>query len=319
MSRKYVSGVCIITAVLAGMTVAGEGPFKVVVENRNVSITNGDRPVLRYRYTDVPFKPYVDELRTPSGVNILRDAPHDHLHHHGLMFAVAVDGVNFWEEKKISGSQKHVRFTNVFLGSSQGRDSTSFTERIDWIDPANKGKVLLHEERTVGIGYQKGFDLTLSKWSSKFTLPEGKQSAELTGANYFGLGARFLQSMDPTAKFFNADGKTGVEGTNEVKSKWCAMTAMADGKPVTIAMFEPPNVKPRPITWFTMTEPFAYLAATPALDQKPMKIQNGETLTFTYVIGLWDGHVKPEEVAKFYKDWVCTAQTADLGEKVGKG
>ena len=318
MSRKHVLGVCIITAVLAGMAGAGEGPLKIVIDAKNVSITNGDRLVLRYRYADVPFKPYVDQLRTPSGVNILRDAPHDHLHHHGLMFAVAVDGVNFWEEKKVSGSQKHVRFTDVFLGSAQRLDSTSFTERIDWIDPANKGKVLLHEERTIGIGYQKGFDLTLSRWSSKFTLPEGKQSAELSGANYFGLGTRFLQSMDPTAKFFNADGKSGVEGTNAAKSKWCAMTATGDGKDVTFMMFGPPRPEPRPITWFTMTTPFAYLAATPALDQKPMKIQAGKPLTFTYIIGLWDGHVKSEEVAKFYKDWVCSAQTADWGVKVKK-
>ena len=317
MPSNQVCRVFIVVVLLSAVAGAGEGPLKVVVDNRNVSITNGDQLVLRYRYADVPFKPYVDELRTPNGVNILRDAPHDHLHHHGLMFAVTVDGVNFWEEKKVSGSQKHVPFTNVGVGRSMGLDYASFVERIDWINPA-KGKVLLHEDRNISVRYHKDLELTIVYWWSRLTLPEGKRSAEVTGANYFGLGARFLQSMDPTAKFFNADGKNGVDGTNAVESKWCAMTASVDGKDVTFVMFGPPRPEPRPITWFTMTTPFAYLAATPALDQKPMKIHAGEPLTFCYVIGLWDGHVKPEEVAKFYKDWVCTAQTADLDMKVRK-
>ena len=63
-----------------------------------VSVFDGDRPVLRYRYADVPMKPYVDQLFSPAGVQVLRDSPHDHKHHHALMFATAVDGVDFWSE-----------------------------------------------------------------------------------------------------------------------------------------------------------------------------------------------------------------------------
>ena len=33
-----------------------------------------------------------------TGENLLRDAPHDHLHHHALMYGIRVNGVNFWEE-----------------------------------------------------------------------------------------------------------------------------------------------------------------------------------------------------------------------------
>jgi hypothetical protein len=312
MSRKLVCGVLVVTAVQA--VVAAEGSFKVVVDSANVSIMDGDRSILRYRYADVPFKPYVDELRTPNGVQVLRDAPHDHLHHHGLMFAVAVDGVNFWEEKETSGRQKHIRFTDVGLGDALGQQYTSFTERIDWIEPA-KGEVLLHEARTISIGCQKGLAFTIANWSSKLTLPKGKQSAELTGSNYFGLGARFLQSMDPTAQFFTPEGKITVKGLHTTKSKWCAMTASEGNKDVTFTMFEAPNLKPRSVTWFTMAEPFAYLAATPALDQKPMTIKAGESVTFHYVIGLRDGHAKPEALADFYSSVVCAKQTA---EPIGK-
>ena len=40
----------------------------------------------------------VNQLFSPAGVEVLRDAPPDHLHHHGLMYGVTVNGVNYWEE-----------------------------------------------------------------------------------------------------------------------------------------------------------------------------------------------------------------------------
>ena len=92
---------------LIGTALAAESP-QVVVDANSITLQMGDRPVGRYRYSDVPFKPYLQELRTPSGINILRDSPFDHKHHHSLMFAVAVDGVNFWEEKDGSGREEHV-------------------------------------------------------------------------------------------------------------------------------------------------------------------------------------------------------------------
>jgi hypothetical protein len=309
MSLKHAFPVLATTAMLTAVVAADEVRLKVTVDSKHVAILNGDQPVLRYRYTDVPAKPYIDELRTPGGVNVLRDAPHDHLHHHGLMFATAVDDVNFWVEKQESGRQRHIRLANVGVGCSMSIDHAGFVERIAWVNPAGR-KALLHEERRIAIWQPVGFKPTILLWRSQFTLPKGKASAEVSGANYHGLGARFLQSMDPTARFFNADGKTGVDGTNEAKSKWCAMTAQADGKPVTVAMFDHKENKP-PITWFTMTDPFAYLAATPALNEQPIEVKTDQPLTFSYLIAVWDGHRKPEDVVKFYQRWKGLKQTAE--------
>jgi len=54
-----------------------------------------DRPLLVYVFATNQLKPYVRELDALSGVNVLRDAPADHLHHHGLMYAIRVNSVNF--------------------------------------------------------------------------------------------------------------------------------------------------------------------------------------------------------------------------------
>ena len=63
-------------------------PVSIATDDTVVSVRSDGRVLLRYCYRDVPFKPYVQEFFTPSGVNVLRDAPHDHLHHHALMFAI---------------------------------------------------------------------------------------------------------------------------------------------------------------------------------------------------------------------------------------
>ena len=55
---------------------------QIVVDANSLTVREGRADLLHYRHSDVPFKPYVKELFTPSGVNVLLDAPPDHLHHH---------------------------------------------------------------------------------------------------------------------------------------------------------------------------------------------------------------------------------------------
>jgi len=78
--------------------------------NAAVTVSLAGRPAAEYRFAETPYKPYVKQLYSPSGVHVLRDAPRDHLHHHALMFAVAVDGVDFWAETPVCGKQVHASF-----------------------------------------------------------------------------------------------------------------------------------------------------------------------------------------------------------------
>ena len=81
--------------------------LEITCDEELVSVNQGDRLLLEYRYDNVSHKPYVMQITSPSGTNVLRDAPFDHLHHHGLMFAWRVNGVNFWEEVAGSGREVH--------------------------------------------------------------------------------------------------------------------------------------------------------------------------------------------------------------------
>lgn len=290
-----------------------ENTIGVTADESIVSVHAGRRHLLRYRCKNVPFKPYVQQLFSPAGVNVLRDAPADHLHHHSLMFAVKVNGVNFWEERPASGRQAHrdlidVRTdvkTDVENDKRHDTREASFTELIDWMNPDSQ-RSLLKELRTIEVRQATDLGATLLTWQSKFELPAGKKSAMLTGAHYHGLGMRFVKSMDTGGRFTNAAGKPGTIFRDEerlVRATWCAYTANANGKTVTVAMFDHPQNPRHPATWFTMTKPFAYLSATLNLHKEPLKVASDKPLVLRYAVVLWDGRVETEQINRLYKRW----------------
>ena len=72
----------------------------------DVTLSVGGRVALAYRQTPNPNKVYVSRLYAPSGAQVLLDSPADHVHHHGLMLGLDVDGVSFWLDGKDRGTQR---------------------------------------------------------------------------------------------------------------------------------------------------------------------------------------------------------------------
>lgn len=293
--------------ILCGCAVQSVREIGMSNEDGMLVAKTGGGGILWYRYENVPFKPYVQRLLTPNGTNVLLDAPPDHLHHHALMFAVAVDGVNFWEEQNNPGRQKHKAFANyVEMGDTETPHVAGFDEQLEWINPA-KEELLLNELRMIRVYQDKAPGATVVTWRSKLESPPGKKSVTLSGSHYFGLGSRFVRSMDADGQFRNADNKPGeiFRGEEElVRSNWCAYTATADGKLVTVAMFGHPENPRHPATWFTMAKPFAYLSATLNLHEEPMKVDSEKPLVLCYGVALWDGRVSNEKIEQAYRWWL---------------
>ena len=290
---------------LSNTTLADE-PMRISMEADSVFVQQGQQNILCYRYEDVPFKPYVQQLCSPGGINILRDAPHDHLHHHALMYAVAVDGLNFWEEQTEPGRELHKCFDDMRVDVNDDKSQAGFTEQIDWINPRNR-ELLLKERRTIKVKSIEDIKATLLSWQSSLAVPPGKKSMTLTGSHYFGLGMRFLESMDKGGEFLNITGQAGdiVRGAERIaRADWCAYIAKADGKPVTIAMFGHPENIRHPTHWFTMTEPFAYLAATLNLYKEPLEVISDKPLLLRYAVVVWDGRIDKSKIDQVYKHWV---------------
>ena len=285
---------------------AGTGDLRIAQDNATVSIFDGDRLVLRYRYAGVPMKPYADQLFSPGGVQVLRDSPADHKHHHGLMFALAVDGVDFWGEVgKGFGKQEQRSLGDVKATVHDGASRAGFVQELEWVGAASD-KPLLIERREIAVLKAKGLGATLVEWHSVLEAPPGKKSITLTGHCYFGLGMRFVESMDG-GRFFNADDKPGrvVGGDRRLTStKWCAYSAKADGKSVTVAVFDHPANLRHPAETYTMTKPFAYLSATLNLSKEPLVVKAGRPLNLRYGVALWDDEADKATVEKLYQCWL---------------
>lgn len=291
-------------ALAAAAAAADQNPVGIAKGPGTITVLWAGQPLARYQSDPHPNKPYLESLFSPAGLNVLRDSPADHKHHHGLMFAVAVEGVDFWSETPTCGRQVDRDTAAVVRPGKDGPaapGSTAaaiLTQRLAWLSPG--GTPLLEETRTLEITRLAADPATLLVWQSRLAVPPGRPSSKLSGSAYFGLGMRFALSMDRGGQLLNAQGHTGQTQTNNVRAAWTAYTAAVDGKPVTVAMFDLAG-NPRPATWFTMEQPFAYLSATLGLHEKPLDIPAAEPLELRYGVAVWDGKVSPSAIDEVYK------------------
>lgn len=295
----FVLSFCLVSSIVLG---GNSGAPGISIEKDKLTLSCDGKTGLVYSYRSLPAKPYVKELRTPGGVNILRDAPYDHLHHHSLMFAVKVDDTNFWEERNEFGLQLHKSFRNVDVSSEGQNSSAVFTDIIDWTSFDGQ-KVILKENRNISLAQSDGANVLT--WQTVLKTSEGVEQVKIGGSHYFGLGMRFVKSMDNNGTFINAAGKEGEalrETHRLVLAKWCAYQSAVDGKPVTVAMFDHPK-NFRSVTWFTMLKPFSYLSATLRYHEKPFVLKAKEELNLKYGVVVWDGKQSKEVIEKAYQKW----------------
>ncbi len=298
----------IVCAVLIGLSVVSgtvmAEPLRAVVDANRISVTDGAAEILEYRYDDVPFKPYVSKLATPKGLNVLLDAPADHLHHHGLMFAMAVNDLNFWEETPTAGRQESGDLVTVSHNKDQSEPRVDFFTGVAWARVTSTSRITeLYESRSIRVYDVNEVRARVVTWQSELTNPRPRRRATLSGSHYFGLGMRFIRSMDG-GEFFNADGKEGTIFRGEerlARSDWCAYTATVDGKPVTVAMLGHAENLRHPTTWFTMARPFAYQSATLNLHEQPLILDARERLVLRYAIVAWDGKVGRDQIDRAYQ------------------
>jgi hypothetical protein len=225
------------------------------------------------------------------------------------MFALAVDGVDFWGETPGCGSQKS-RLIRPVRATTENEDSRAgLVEELNWVEP-KQGKTRLMERRMIEVApWTETRPVTLLTWRSRLSTPPGSDSAKLTGSHYFGLGMRFMESMDAGGRFFNAEQVPGevVRGTERLTAtRWCAYTAQVDGKQVTVALFDDRDNPRHPNKMFTMTEPFAYLSATLNLWKEPLEVKTGRPLELRYGVAVWDGAVEPSVIETLYQSWAST-------------
>lgn len=294
--------------VAGGAMIAGAAALSVRTgaEPDAWTIRHGDQPVLVYAFPRGQFKPCVRELAPLGGQNLLRDAPHDHLHHHALMFGIAVNGLNFWEEISGSGVQKPVASPPPRIGVSPGglpqatiRQTLHWRAPQDAFLPDSPKLALLIEQRTLVLTVNEATREVALHWQSAFEVGGKTNTITLTGSSYFGLGMRFLAELDPLARHFNAGGEPDVANNRQDVSPhaWAAVAFDRPVAPATIAVLDHPNNARSPATFFAMKTPFAYLSATQALHEQPLVYRAGDRFELNYLVTVY-----PEIKTKAFLD-----------------
>jgi len=254
------------------------------------------RKLLVYAFATNQFKPYVRELYTLRGENVLRDAPPDHLHHHGLMYAVFVNGVNFWEERGAPGIQKHVELPlHTARTDAKGIPLASFTEIIHWLAPTNmaspdsRDAALLIEQRTLTVAVDEKNQEVALRWDSRFQVGPNAGKVTLHGPNYNGLGLRLPESFNHVARFQNSANEpyTGRNSQNVLPARWTSVAGTMAGREVMLVMFGRQDNARGDGIYFTMLDPFAYLSVTQGLDKQPLEYSAGDKFALSYLLTVY--------------------------------
>jgi hypothetical protein len=252
-------------------------------------VSHQGQPLLRYVFNPRQAKPYVAEFSAPGGRNILRDAPSDHLHHHGLMYAIKVNGLNFWEEVSGNGVERVVETTASVAGGA-----ATLRQTIHWVAPQDAfladttPAALLVEQRTLTLTVDAATHEAALEWKAEFAVGKKTNEVALTGATYHGLGMRYIQEFDALANHSYAGRKPDLVNRQEVSpAKWAAVSFAAPDQPATIALVPHPANARGDGQFFSMRTPFAYLAATQGLDQEPLVYRSGDKFTVRYLVVLY--------------------------------
>ncbi len=290
----------VVIFICVSLTNVFAGNVNISMNNEFLSFFCGSRKIADYRYTQVPFKPYVKNFYTPSGLQVLEDAPHDHLHHHGLMFAIAVDDTNYWEESNKSGSQIHKNFFNLNIKEGTTLPTSSFIEELDWKSP-NISVPQLMETRKISSGYWEQENANVIFWETQLKNPSDMNVAKLSGHHYFGLGIRLLTTPLENVEIITPveEDMENVRGDEYLRnSPWCAVIVKNEMGTFTLLIVDFPESVRFPARWFTMRVPFIYVSATRNLWKEVLEIQPGATVLWRNVFILWDGEKTRESLEK---------------------
>lgn len=282
------------------------------IEASFITILYQDRPVLLYAHAPNQYKPYIKALFDLSGYNVLLDAPPDHDHHHGIMYAVMINGINYWHERNDTGFQRSVGIESEQVGIGiGGRPYASFVDTIDWLDPAGRGtsegeESFLRERRVISVTVDERTKEVAVQWSADFHVGDHAASITLTGDLYNGLGLRLVSDFDGRVSHRNSnqmlDPRQGDPSIS--KARWSAASISFPQQFSTVAVFGDASNKLGETVFFLMWEPFAYISATQALNVNTLEYQAGAQFRLNYLVAIYPETKSPEFLEERSRDWV---------------
>ena len=311
--RACVVGVLLCLA-FVGSTIAGETgeaiegkTLAIVRDDAAVTVKQGDRVVVRYRYAGQTSRPHVSTATSASGNAALAE----------LAFDWRVDGADFSGETDQSGRQIHEAWESLRIDTAGGTERAVLHERLLW--ESADGDYLLEEHRTLTVPAPSPGQPQMLVWQATFTpTDDAIDTLTLNGGPQHGLIAR-LAGRASDDGYFNAAGDVGVTQTNGGRAAWTACTIHpSPNRPMSVALFDAPSNPRHPTAWLTRAAATDTLVvANLGLDTEPLSLAIGKTLSVRFGLALFDGSVDAERVAASYLDWYRLQASARSGMAAG--
>jgi len=278
-----------------GVPAAEKGTVRLLRNDGAINITIDGEEFATFRFEGYE-KPFLEDLRAPSGVVVTRslkkEAVTDHPHHKGLW--ASVDEVN--ESKHWMGAQP-IRSLSVEILKAEGNPALFKTSNV-WHDAHDQP--LLLEETTVSVFSDRmvAYDMTLS--------PAGDEPVTFgdTKEGFFAIRLRDeLREKGGTGKITNASGAKGEREAWGQTSPWVDYSGTVEGKPVGVAIFDhPSNFRPsryhvRAYGLFAVN-PFGESAYTEGKnDARPVTLKKEDSLRLRYAAFIHAGDAHSADVA----------------------
>ncbi len=262
-----------------------------------LSITDGEAPILTYHYGDELYKPYFHPIHAPNGLIVTDDAPGDCPYHHGLWFAWEnVDGINYCRETECDESERGRIVHREIFDKGVDLHSAHFTVVNDWVAP-NSSKSLA-EHRRIKI-HQRQEDRQLIDLRFDLNAQYGDVSI---GASPESHGLCFRGAEMEYRKVTNSEYAIGQSEVSGKPGKWCSLNGVLSDEAVGMAIFDHPSNMGHPNPFFALDDSIGFVS-TAFPHSKPYTIAAGETLTLNYRIAVYLGDLFTFDLWRHYDEY----------------
>ena len=264
--------------------------------SRSAAVFTTDDVAVGTYVLDDPFKPYLHPLRTPAGHTVSLAMPHDHRHHKGLMYALATDDVNFWEEV---GDDEHPRIgrqVQTDLDIAFTPAAPGITQRLSWVD--DLGDEVFSEIRAVTCA-RVADDTVRWTWDARLQAsrdvalrmsPWAQPDSSGQLVNYHGLGLRFARSIGQHADHMQVvtdDGQASIAEVHGARVPRVGIAAAIDGFWVAPRVLVSIRQLDTNDGFFVLSHDFTTVSVGPSVLARP-RLAQGEAIAARYEIEVAD-------------------------------
>ena len=217
------------------------------VDGRSLTLMTGDQVLWRFNHAPDAAQSYFHPLALPGTGALTRNAPKDHVWHHGLWFSWKyINGINYWEHEK--GGTRPAGRTSLEMERIEARPDHSALMRMKLVYGHGTQTPVLAEERSIEVTSPAADGSYTIDWEGRFTAlaetvvldrtPPPNEPGGVAWGGYAGLSLR-LANFDQRAAVTPA-GEVTFNRQNRYRGRHSAFeySGLSAGRPVGIAVLD---------------------------------------------------------------------------------